>query len=563
MKIVCIYHCVDLDGWMSAAIVKHWFNYTVEIPNVKGAPINTLQFIGYNYGQPIPDLSEYDKVIMCDISFPIDEMEKLRQIYQDKFIWIDHHISAIKAADERTNNYYEGLRDTKFAACELTWQYFFPNEPMPEIIRLLGRYDCFGHRQIWKSVVGYEGLYEVSNQGNVRSLHKETKELSIANSKRGYRVVSLYKDGNATMKNVHQLVAKAFIPNPENKPCINHKDFNRLNNYVENLEWCTYAENNLHSIEEGKRGKTIIQLTKDGEFIQQFDSIIRAESHTGIASQNIGKVCKGERKFAGNYSWEYGVDKDVFPQFVPQDEEQKVLEFQYGARQCISNYEEAYVYLYKHIESSKGAMLSFDISIDGILNKGKAIYQYLCTEAKQAYKNGFEIFIGQSTTKLVDLATVPDLEEETLRNAYGIYLPFKFICINKERFNPINFGIDYHKDGYDGCACFHYANGMWHFSIYNDNGLVDCSVIAKQYGGGGHKGAAGFILNNANFNNLIFNSTLINYCIEVRRGGIGEEDCVLHHKFSSPPTKEDIEAYLISEDIGYDPKYCSYDCYQI
>ena len=79
----------------------------------------------------------------------------------------------------------------------------------------------------------------------------------------------------------------------------------------------------------------------------------------------------------------------------------------------------------------------------------------------------------------------------------------------------------------------------------------------------GHKGAAGFILNNENFNNLIFNSTLINYCIEVRRGGIGEEDCVLHHKFSSHPTKEDIEASLISEDIGYDSKYCSYDFYQI
>ena len=52
--------------------------------------------------------------------------------------------------------------------------------------------------------------------------------------------------------------------------------------------------------------------------------------------------------------------------------------------------------------------------------------------------------------------------------------------------------IDYHKDGYDGCACFHYANGMWNFSLYNDNGEVDCSVIAKQFGGGGHKGASGF-----------------------------------------------------------------------
>lgn len=71
---------------------------------------------------------------------------------------------------------------------------------------------------------------------------------------------------------------------------------------------------------------------------------------------------------------------------------------------------------------------------------------------------------------------------------------YVFICFNKERFNPINFGIDYHKDGYDGAACFHRTkDGNWAFSLYNDNGLVDCSLIAKQYGGGGHKGASGFI----------------------------------------------------------------------
>ena len=69
-----------------------------------------------------------------------------------------------------------------------------------------------------------------------------------------------------------------------------------------------------------------------------------------------------------------------------------------------------------------------------------------------------------------------------------------FICINRERFNPINFGIDYHKDGYDGAACFHFDGTHWCFSLYNDNGEVDCSQIAKQFGGGGHKGAAGFRL---------------------------------------------------------------------
>ena len=80
---------------------------------------------------------------------------------------------------------------------------------------------------------------------------------------------------------------------------------------------------------------------------------------------------------------------------------------------------------------------------------------------------------------------------------------YKFICINRERFNPINFGIDYHKDGYDGCACCHYADGMWNFSLYNDNGLVDCSIIAKQYGGGGHFSASGFICDYNTFLEII------------------------------------------------------------
>jgi hypothetical protein len=102
--------------------------------------------------------------------------------------------------------------------------------------------------------------------------------------------------------------------------------------------------------------------------------------------------------------------------------------------------------------------------------------------------------------KFVDIATVPNVDLETLKNAQGTYLPYKFICINKERFNPINFGIDYHKDGYDGCACFHFDGKVWKFSLYNDNSKVDCSQIAKQYGGGGHFSASGFILNQEQFN---------------------------------------------------------------
>lgn len=335
-KICCVFHNCDLDGWMSAAIVKHWFietnkpnNYIINGTETArgGNPYNpnSLNFIGYNYGQPIPDLSEYDKVIMCDISFPKEEMIKLRlgkdNIKGKNIIWLDHHISAINDLKEDIERgvYIEGIRDIKFAACELTWKYFFPNEPMPEIVRLLGRYDCFGH--------------------------------------------------------------------------------------------------------------------------------------------------KGT------------------------DEEQKVLEFQYGARAYIKNYEDAYVYLIKTI----GEDLNSKMTLEFIHTAGKSIYSYLCTDAQQSYKNGFEI-VFQDNTK-TDEHGYPVIDGIKFR---------KFICINKERFNPINFGIDYNKEGYDGCACFYLrSDGKWSFSLYNDNGLVDCSLIAKQYGGGGHAGASGFICDSETMLNIL------------------------------------------------------------
>jgi len=117
-----------------------------------------------------------------------------------------------------------------------------------------------------------------------------------------------------------------------------------------------------------------------------------------------------------------------------------------------------------------------------ILNNGANIYKYLCQEAKQIYKNGFDIHLKEYRENL----------KYNPWNDKGTNIIYKFLCINKERFNPINFGIDYHKDGYDGCACFHYDGKQWCFSLYNDNGQVDCSQIAKQFRGGGHKGAAGF-----------------------------------------------------------------------
>ena len=269
---ICIYHSRDLDGWMSAAVVK------LKFPDV--------ELIGWGYGQPIPDLA-FKEVILVDVTLPTMFMVD----NANRITWIDHHISAIKQMAELDPlPFFDGMRNDKFAACELTWKFFFPDQEMPEIVRLLGRYDCFGH--------------------------------------------------------------------------------------------------------------------------------------------------KGT------------------------PEEQTVLYFQFAARAMISNPEDAYAALTDLCKSEN--------HVFAWTGQGLMIYNYLCVEAQQTYAKRFAtIFDGHT-----------------------------FACVNQERFNPINFGIDYHRDGYDGFACFWYNKGKWSFSLYNDNGLVDCSEICKSKGGGGHKGASGFVTDN-------------------------------------------------------------------
>lgn len=110
----------------------------------------------------------------------------------------------------------------------------------------------------WRKIPGYEGLYEVSNDGRVRSWKNgswgragKPKELSQNITETGYPMLSLCRDGVPRKVTVHRLVTEAFISNPENKPCINHLDGDRANNHVNNLEWCTYAENNQHAYDTG------------------------------------------------------------------------------------------------------------------------------------------------------------------------------------------------------------------------------------------------------------------------------------------------------------------------
>ena len=101
------------------------------------------------------------------------------------------------------------------------------------------------NKEIWKDVKGYEGLYQVSNFGKVKSFKESAKFGNPYLINSGFHVVTLYlKDRTKRKFQVHRLVAETFIPNPENLPCVNHKDENKLNNCVSNLEWCTYQYNN-------------------------------------------------------------------------------------------------------------------------------------------------------------------------------------------------------------------------------------------------------------------------------------------------------------------------------
>ena len=159
----------------------------------------------------------------------------------------------------------------------------------------------------WKDIPNFNGLYQVSNNGNIKRAKDEYIFKKNKNS-RGYRIITLTKDKKEYSLSVHRLVAEAFIPNPNNLPQINHKDGNKLNNKIENLEWCTQSENMKHAYKnklEIKSGKKVVQFDLDMKIIKIWDKIIEAEKEYKIAHGKITMVCKNKRKTAGGYIWRY------------------------------------------------------------------------------------------------------------------------------------------------------------------------------------------------------------------------------------------------------------------
>lgn len=188
--------------------------------------------------------------------------------------------------------------------------------------------------EIWKDIKGYENKYQISNWGRVKSLSFNKtgieKILKPHDNGNGYLSVCLWKDNVYKHKYIHRLVAEAFIPNPENKPCIDHVNCERSDNRIENLKWCTYTENLTNPITKqrnadthreiyqgsnnpnfGNRGKLnplskpILQKDLNGNIIKLWWSASDAEREGGFDASTITKCCKGKKLTHRKNSWVY------------------------------------------------------------------------------------------------------------------------------------------------------------------------------------------------------------------------------------------------------------------
>jgi hypothetical protein len=161
----------------------------------------------------------------------------------------------------------------------------------------------------WMPIKDYEGLYEVSNFGRVKSLcagkWKSTTLRKPQPTRNGYMAVTLKKSGKVRSITVHRLVAIAFLDNSDGLREVNHKDEDKTNNCVDNLEWCTRKYNQNYNERYKIYYKPVIQLTKDGMEVGRYESLKAAQKSTGIPSSYISGVLRGRRRTTGGFRWQY------------------------------------------------------------------------------------------------------------------------------------------------------------------------------------------------------------------------------------------------------------------
>lgn len=179
------------------------------------------------------------------------------------------------------------------------------------------------YKEVWKDIKDYEGLYQVSNLGRVRSLEHYAKhsrggnmlikgKILIYTKRKEYLGVILCKNGKTKAYSVHRLVAEAFIRNPHNYPTVDHINRVKTDNREENLRWAPYklqAENRKERVQKNRKdeSKPVEQYTLSMEFVAEYPSIKEAERQTGISYSQISKCCQNKPKYntAGGYKWEY------------------------------------------------------------------------------------------------------------------------------------------------------------------------------------------------------------------------------------------------------------------
>jgi hypothetical protein len=188
--------------------------------------------------------------------------------------------------------------------------------------------------EVWKDVPEFEGIYQASDLGRVKSLSRTVAHTKGSGARqirerilhpgvnnKGYLHVVLSKNGITKSTRVHRIIAKLFNPNIHSDILeVNHKDGDKLNNKSTNLEWVTHHKNIIHSWEHGlsvptgaalligskhPSSKSVHQFTKDGVFIKEFGSVSEASRATGIFTSHISKVCGGKFKTAKGYKWKF------------------------------------------------------------------------------------------------------------------------------------------------------------------------------------------------------------------------------------------------------------------
>ncbi|MDE5789948.1 MAG: hypothetical protein K2H96_01790, partial [Muribaculaceae bacterium] len=196
-------------------------------------------------------------------------------------------------------------------------------------------------REVWRPVKGYEGLYEVSSFGRVKSLEKDVYYSDRGYTRRypemimkqhitaeGYCSIGLTKDKQHKSYQVHRLVMEAFVPNPDNLPCVNHRNEKPDCNYPDNMEWCTVAYNNTYGTKvervAAQNRIEVCQYDMSGKLLKVWEGSRKAGETLGLDGSNIVKCCKGKSKFVGGFIWRNVGDAfDKYP--LPQPKKEKVV----------------------------------------------------------------------------------------------------------------------------------------------------------------------------------------------------------------------------------------------